>query len=242
MPSYTRGSNNLIAQTRGKGRDGIFRPNQRRRPMFFADNYEREAFTGESRSPEGKLIFGSTDDRGRVRSEYFTDERGRLKIPYISIGETATYNAGSANSITFTDNTAWYGWTTAALLSDDSVNLEYGKPYVYFEGNATADRVVIGQEGAGVWMANLAYSVHSGGAGVQLSCAVWKNGVLFGRMRSHRALSGSADMGAAASSSLWALEPGDYLDVRFKNENGVNNRSIEIHYVNFSLFRVNHKR
>jgi hypothetical protein len=239
MPSYTRNSRSIVSETRGPVIDGILRRTTKIRPGLYADGASGEAFIGNKTiaDPNRKLVYGSIDDRGRVKSHYFTDERGRLKIPYICIGETATYNAGSANTITFTDDT-----TTAALVSDDSVNLEYGKPYVYFEGNATADRVVIGQEGAGVWMANLAYSVHSGGAGVQLSCAVWKNGALFGRMRSHRALSGSADMGAAAASSLWALEAGDYLDVRFKNENGVDNRSIEIHYVNLSLFRVNHKR
>ena len=68
MPSYTRGSNTFIAETRGKSREGIFRPNQRRRPAMFADHKQNEAFAGEMDDPNRKLIYGSTDDRGRVKS------------------------------------------------------------------------------------------------------------------------------------------------------------------------------
>jgi hypothetical protein len=208
--------------------------------MYFADNHEREAFTGETRSPEGKLIYGSTDDRGRVRSEYFTDEKGRLRQPYICIGESADYN-DATTAITLTTQNTFYGWTTAALISENGNQLQSGKPWVFFEDNGTADRIVIGQEGGGIWMANLAYSVHSGGAAIQLTCGVFKNGTISPKMRNHRYLSGTNDMGAAAASAMWELDPGDYLDVRFSARNA-NSKSIDVHYMNFSMFRVSHLR
>ena len=119
--------------------------------------------------------------------------------------------------------------------------MTYGDPYVTFSGNATADRLLVGQEGAGIWMVNLAFSVHSGGAPIQLSGGVYKNGTLLTRLLAHRYLSGTNDMGAAAASSLLALEAGDYLDVRFAARNAAS-RSIDLHYVNLSMHRVNHKR
>jgi hypothetical protein len=91
VPSYTRNGGSLYSETRGKVIDGSLRRVDRIRPGLYADRASEEVFIGDRTvsDPNRKLVYGSIDDRGRVRSEYFTDERGRLKIPYISIGETA---------------------------------------------------------------------------------------------------------------------------------------------------------
>lgn len=234
MPVYTRGSRNRVISTRGKGRDGIFRPNQRRRPGFFADDLQEEAFAGEQRRGVDKLIHGSTDDRGRIRSEYFTDEHGRLKVPYGSMYEYVDYGAADS-SITLTTQDTFYGWVNA---TDD---VTYGAPYIDFEGNATADRLVIGQEGAGIWMVAISYALHSGGAAFVTEASVFKNGSQLDQLTSYRYFSGSNDLGAGSISGLVAAEAGDYFDLRFTSKTA-NNKEIDVHNINFSMWRINHKR
>jgi hypothetical protein len=236
MPAYTRESGNRVNLTRGETREGLFRTPTRNRPGLYSDQYREEAFIGDNTTadPNRKLVYGSIDDRGRVRSHYFTDEKGRLKIPYGSMLEFADYNA-AATSIALTVQNTYYGWTTAA----DSVT--YGDPYITFLSHATADRLVINPEGAGVWWINFAFSIESGGAAIELTGAVFKNGTRADSMTKHQYLSGTNDMGSAACSAVIELEAADYLDVRFAARNGAN-KSIDIHHLSLSAHRINHKR
>jgi hypothetical protein len=236
MPSYTRKGGLLFSETRGQVVDGALRRTTKIRPALYAERASEEAFIGinTTSDPNRKLVYGAIDDRGRVRSHYFTDERGRLKIPYGSMQEHANYNA-AANSITLTTEDQYYGWTTA---SDHET---YGAPYIEFEDNGTADRLVIGQEGAGIWFVSFSFAVHSGGAAIELSIGVFVNGSEHDHLLTHRYLSGTNDMGAGAVTGFEPLEAGDYLDVRASARNA-DSKSIELHHMNLSLFRVNHKR
>jgi hypothetical protein len=199
--------------------------------MFFADHKQNEAFAGEMEDPNRKLIYGSTDDRGRVKSEYFTDERGRLKIPY---GEMFEHSHSSPTSISLTTADTYYGWVSA---TDGDT---YGSPYITFEDNATADRLRIGQEGAGVWLLTSHYSLASGGVGFTLGVGIFINGTIHQHAQTHRELSGANDLGAMGITAVMELEGGDYVDLRFTSD--TNSKSVNVHHVTICLTRVNHKR
>jgi len=237
MPSYTRGSRNAISETRGKSRDGIFRRTTVNRPGLNVDRVSQEPFIGVNtmNDPNRKLVYGNTDDRGRAKSAYYTDERGRLKIPYACMYEY-TDIGDAATTITLTDTATYYGWVTA------TAHEFYGDPYVTFENNATADRIRIGADGAGIWKFDFSSSCHSGGGGpFYLEFEIFVNDVGQDSAEGYRYLSGTNDLGSFSTTSILALEGGDYVDMRFRSPSAAN-KDLDIHYMNLNGFRINHKR
>jgi hypothetical protein len=173
-------------------------------------------------------ISGSTNFLERPVSPYFTDEGGRLKIPYGSMFENS---AGTPTAITLTTAGTWYGWVSAG---DD---ITYGVPYISFSGNATADRLLIGSDGDGVWQVNVSVDGDQGAAQAHLLTAA-----IFINDAQDLSLTGSTQYTATQQvqpipiSGFVKVNAGDYLDLRFKSD--TNSRAFELYHCNVSMKRV----
>ncbi|MHC4315961.1 MAG: hypothetical protein ACYSW3_26255, partial [Planctomycetota bacterium] len=197
MPSYTRGEREINSVVRAYEPSGDLITTPSRRKGLTRAGHRNEPFTGQeynnaiisSAIPNEwdieeaaalrdlarevdflkKRISTFTDDRGRARSEYFTDEKGRLKVPYGSMFENSD---DSPTAITLTTAGTWYGWVSAG---DD---ITYGVPYISFSDNGTADRLLIGSDGDGVWEMSVSVDGDQGAAEAYLlTAAIFVNDV-----------------------------------------------------------------
>jgi hypothetical protein len=243
MPSFTRGDNAESSFSRNssevgfsKSIDRVGLSSARLREEAAVGDVGGDFLEGEDGSTEAsrsitelrKRISSFIDSRGRVKSAYFTDEGGRLKVPYGSMFENS---AGSPTAITLTTAGTWYGWVSAG---DD---VTYGAPYISFSGNATADRLLIGSDGDGVWEVQVSVDGDQGAAQAHLLTAA-----IFVNDAQDLSLTGSTQYTATQQvqpipiSGFVKVNAGDYLDLRFKSD--TNSRAFDLYHCNVSMKRV----
>jgi hypothetical protein len=137
---------------------------------------------------------------------------------------------GSGTTITLTTAGTFYGWVSA---SSGAVT---GGNYVTFTGDATADRLTIGSDGAGTYLVDLTMSFASSSNAHVLYCSVFDGGVETD-IGWHRNIGTASAVGSAGSTGILTLSASDYLDVRCSSS--VNTKDIEVEKASLRIHRMN---
>ena len=148
-----------------------------------------------------------------------------------SFGELFEDSTGSA--ISSDSTTVFSGWVTAeSTLSHFS-----GNNTVHVDtGSGTADRLIIGAYGAGVYACHMSMSF-TGDAGNQIyHGAVHVNSVKQDNIAFERKIGTGGDIGNVNAMGILNLDPTDVVDIRVIGQS--TGRTITISHCNLTLFRI----
>lgn len=134
-----------------------------------------------------------------------------------------------ATTIALTNTNVFYGWVSA------KDGFTTGSPYIYFQDNAVADRLVVGPEGAGKYRVNFTASIQ-GAASSLITGAVFRNGVMSPNVVIIRNMNSTGDVGSVAVNGTIDLKPGDYIDVRFSSSSNV--KDLNLYVINLEIIRL----
>jgi hypothetical protein len=110
----------------------------------------------------------------------------------------------------------------------------FSDDYVYFEDNATADRLVIGPNGAGLYYLNLTGSIDSACAGASSFWVyLFKNDTRLDKFK-QQFISNTPWAQSIHICGLLSLDVGDYLDMRVN----CGTPSKDLRLVNLTIFRI----
>ena len=118
-------------------------------------------------------------------------------------------NTGTAITIGTAGN--FVGWVSATAGDLDSNGI------ITFESNATADRLVVGIGGAGLYHIEASVS-WSGSASSEVDAVIHLNGSPRNDLRLRRKLGVGGDVGNAGLGTTIELAEGDYVDLRFTSD------------------------
>ena len=163
-----------------------------------------------------------------VNNEYLQVNNDGVATFRQSYGEMYENNA-SGTSITLTTSGTYYGWVSAT-----SGELK-GTNYVTFSDNATADRLVIGTNGAGIYDIDVTFSF-TGSNSQTITGSIFKNDSEITKLSARRGLGTSPPIGNANISGKLSLAANDYIDLRFSSSES--SASITIYNINVSLTRI----
>lgn len=139
------------------------------------------------------------------------DTNGNIVPKSPSYANMYEYNSGGT-VLTMTSADVYYGWKTAGQA------YAAGSSYIQFSDNATADRLLVGTSGAGIYDVNFNLSF-GGTANVLIRGAVHLNGTAQDNLRFRRKLGDAGDEGSAGFHGQISMVSGDYLDVRLSADN-----------------------
>jgi hypothetical protein len=158
----------------------------------------------------------------------FTDPNGFSTENKI-YGEVYEIGPHTYTSIILNNAGVFVGWVSA---SQGDIS---GSTYLNFQENSTADRLVVGTDGAGKYRITLTSSF-GGSSGPIITGAIFKNGVIQNDLVFKRNLNSNGDVGNATLSGIIDLQPGDYIDVRFAPD--TNGERVDIYLLNLQVIRI----
>ncbi len=186
---------------------------------------------------KGLLIFndGGTEDEGF----YYWDGNQWNQLAFSDTSNFTTAGQIHAEmyepdpvtitSINLTTTGTYYGWISA------TEGFTAGTSYMYFQNNATADRLVVGASGAGKYLCTVVLSF-GGSSNPIITGGVFKNNTLQANLVLKRKLNSNGDVGSASLSGIISLASGDYIDMRYTANS--NNERIDIYTQNFHCSRI----
>lgn len=167
-------------------------------------------------------------DGSKWRRLISADEHGITDAQLIH-GEMYIENPATYEVLPMAVTPNYYGLTSA------SEGYTTGSEYVRYEDNATADRLVIGSQGAGTYLVTLSSSF-GGNGNVKVGAAIHINGVLQNGLAFLNKLNSTGDVSSASLTGIVTLQAGDYLDVRFNSD--TDNKNVYIYLLNLHISRI----
>lgn len=128
-----------------------------------------------------------------------------------SQGEMYEYTVAPGTTITVTTAGTFYGWISAVTGTVTGGN------FITFLSNATADRLVVGSDGPGIYHLYVSCSF-SGSINAVIEGALFLNDVLQDNLRFTRKLSAAGDVGCVSISGILTLADTDYIDFRVTSD------------------------
>ena len=143
-----------------------------------------------------------------------------------SYGSMSEASAGS--TITITTAGTYYGWTTA------TTGPVAGAGLVTFTEDATADRLTVGANGAGIYYINYGVSF-TGSANSVAHCCIFISGVEDDSMEAERKISGG-DVGSFSNGGIAAIAANGYVDMRCTSDG--NGNTVVVKHVGLAIRRI----
>lgn len=145
------------------------------------------------------------------------------KAPPVRIYGTM-FEDSTGTQIDMATGGTYYGWVSASSGLSNTIT---------FEGNATADRLVVHDPGNYFVMGTFSFS---GSASIDVIGKVFKNSTGLGSIDFERKLSAAGDIGSASFSGALTMNAEDFIDVRFTADGDTKN--IVVRHCNVFIFKL----
>lgn len=152
-----------------------------------------------------------------------------ISKPSLITAEMYEEGPSDMTTISLTNADTFYGWVSAKN------GFTTGSPYINFQEDAVADRLVVGAEGAGKYRVNFTASIQ-GASSSLVTGAVFRNGIMQPNVVIIRHMNSTGDIGTVAVNGTIDLKPGDYIDVRFSSSSKV--KDLNLYVMNLQIIRL----
>jgi hypothetical protein len=152
-----------------------------------------------------------------------------FNVPYAELWD----DFDSADTITTTSTTVYYGWVGATSTLIQDTGSSYASSTVRSGATST---ITIGSLGAGMYKAHTAVSMSSNTNNTIVHCALFKNGTRQGNTSFERKVGTAGDYGNANSSGLLRLVENDVIDFRCLSDKA--GAVLTFHHINMIVQRI----